>query len=157
MKALAIGGVEDHVHLFLSLPSTLSIAKAIQLIKGGSSKWVAETFPSHRDFEWQEGYGAFSVSISHIQNTVAYNNDQKITDIYEQCSIDCNKDAEIFQAFFKTVQNKLHWAITGQPAAAIVASRAVAAKPYMGLTTFRVIQGPSFENDFEKAAKRLKM
>ncbi|NUM77454.1 virulence RhuM family protein, partial [candidate division KSB1 bacterium] len=38
----------------------------------------------------------------------------KITDIYEQCSIDYNKDAEITQAFFKTVQNKLHWAITGQ-------------------------------------------
>jgi REP element-mobilizing transposase RayT len=77
MKALAIGGIEDHAHLLLSLPSTLSIAKAIQLIKGGSSKWVTETFPSHRGFEWQEGYGAFSVSISHIQNTVAYINDQK--------------------------------------------------------------------------------
>jgi len=38
MKALAIGGVEDHVHMLLSVPSTLSIAKAIQLIKGNSSK-----------------------------------------------------------------------------------------------------------------------
>src|SRR5438874_10444038 len=40
MKALAIGGVEDHVHMLLSVPSTLSIAKAIQLIKGNSSKWI---------------------------------------------------------------------------------------------------------------------
>jgi len=77
MKALAIGGIEDHAHVFLSLPSTLSIAKAIQLIKGGSSHWVHETFPSHRDFEWQEGYGAFSASISHIDDTIAYINNQR--------------------------------------------------------------------------------
>ncbi len=76
MRALAIGGTENHVHLLISLPSTLSIAKAIQLIKGGSSTWVSETFPEHKDFEWQEGYGAFSVSISHIDNTIAYIHDQ---------------------------------------------------------------------------------
>jgi len=72
MKALAIGGVEDHVHLLLSLPATLSVAKAIQLIKGGSSKWIHETFPTKRSFAWQEGYGAFSVSISHVKDTIAY-------------------------------------------------------------------------------------
>jgi hypothetical protein len=61
----------------------------------------------------------------------------KITDIYEQCSIDYNRDAEITQTFFKTVQNKLHWAITGQTAAEIIARRADAAKPHMGLTTWK--------------------
>lgn len=61
----------------------------------------------------------------------------KITDIYEQCSIDYQKDAEITQAFFKTVQNKLHWAITGKTAAEIVAGRADPAKPNTGLTTWR--------------------
>lgn len=61
----------------------------------------------------------------------------KITDIYEQCSIDYNRDAEITQAFFKTVQNKLHWAITGQTAAEIIARRANAAKPHMGLKTWK--------------------
>ena len=45
MKAVEIGGVPDHVHILLSLPSTLSSAKAMQLIKGGSSKWVHENFP----------------------------------------------------------------------------------------------------------------
>ena len=50
MKAIEIGGVSDHVHMLLSLPSTLAIAKALQLIKGGSSKWVHETFPEHRLF-----------------------------------------------------------------------------------------------------------
>jgi hypothetical protein len=61
----------------------------------------------------------------------------KITDIYEQCSIDYNKDAPITQTFFKMVQNKLHWAITGQTAAQVVAGRADAAKPHMGLQTWK--------------------
>jgi putative transposase len=72
MTAMAIGGVEDHVHLLLSIPSTLSIAKAMQLIKGGSSTWVHETFPEHRQFAWQEGYGAFSVGISQVADTKTY-------------------------------------------------------------------------------------
>ncbi len=61
----------------------------------------------------------------------------KITDIYEQCSIDYDKDAEISSTFFKTVQNKLHWAVTGKTAAEIIAQRADATKPSMGLTTWK--------------------
>ena len=61
----------------------------------------------------------------------------KITDIYEQCSIDYNRDAEITQTFFKTVQNKLHWAITGKTAAELIAERADADQPNMGLTTWK--------------------
>ena len=61
----------------------------------------------------------------------------KITDIYEQCSIDYNLDAEITRTFFSTVQNKLHWAITGMTAAEIIADRADAARPHMGLTTWK--------------------
>ena len=72
MKALAIGGVEDHVHLLISIPSTLSIAKAIQLLKGNSSKWVHDTFKNYRDFEWQEGYGAFGIGVSGIEDTTKY-------------------------------------------------------------------------------------
>src|SRR5580693_5147435 len=64
MKAIEIGGVEDHVHILLSLPATMPIAKAVQLIKGGSSKWVHETFPEHRRFQWQEENRAFSFSVS---------------------------------------------------------------------------------------------
>ncbi len=77
MKALAVGGVEDHVHLLISLPSTLSIAKAVQLLKGGSSKWVHDTFPSEKDLAWQEGYGAFSVAISGVNDTIAYIKNQE--------------------------------------------------------------------------------
>lgn len=61
----------------------------------------------------------------------------KITDIYEQASIDYDPNAEISKAFFKTVQNKLHWAVSGMTAAEIIASRADAEKPSMGLTTWK--------------------
>ena len=61
----------------------------------------------------------------------------KITDIYEQCSIDYNQNAEITQIFFKTVQNKLHWAITGKTAAELIAERAQASQPNMGLKTWK--------------------
>ncbi|HKR02388.1 MAG TPA: IS200/IS605 family transposase, partial [Pyrinomonadaceae bacterium] len=77
MKALAVGGTEDHIHVLLSLPATLPPAKAIQLIKAGSSKWVHESFPAHRNFAWQEGYGAFSVGLSQIETTIAYIRNQK--------------------------------------------------------------------------------
>ncbi len=61
----------------------------------------------------------------------------KITDIYEQCSIDYDKDAPLTLTFFKTVQNKLHWAIAGKTAAEIISERADASKPTMGLTTWK--------------------
>lgn len=61
----------------------------------------------------------------------------KITDIYEQCSIDYNRNADITQIFFKTVQNKLHWAITGRTAAELIAERAQASQPNMGLKTWK--------------------
>lgn len=74
MKALAIGGVTDHVHLLLSLPPTLSISKAMQLLKGNSSKWLRATFPEllRDDFAWQEGFGAFSIAVSGVPETIRY-------------------------------------------------------------------------------------
>ncbi len=62
---------------------------------------------------------------------------QKITDIYAQCSIDYDPKADITLLFYKTVQNKLHWAITGHTAAEIISGRADASKPNMGLTTWK--------------------
>ena len=72
MKALAVGGVADHAHLLLSLPATVSVAKAMQLVKGNSSKWIHETVPELRSFGWQEGYAAFSIGVSGIEETRAY-------------------------------------------------------------------------------------
>jgi hypothetical protein len=62
---------------------------------------------------------------------------QKITDIYAQCSVDYDAKAETTRRFYKAVQNKLHWAITGQTAAELIAQRADISKPNMGLTTWK--------------------
>jgi REP element-mobilizing transposase RayT len=53
MKALAVGGVADHIHLLVSLPATIPLSKAMQLLKGNSSKWIHETFPALHSFRWQ--------------------------------------------------------------------------------------------------------
>ncbi len=73
-KTIAIGGTDNHIHILLSLSATMPLAKAVQLLKGGSSKWLNETIKPR--FEWQQGYGAFSVSISQQDQTVAYINSQ---------------------------------------------------------------------------------
>ena len=78
MKAISIGGMEDHVHVLLSIPATETIAKAVQLLKGASSRWVHAEFPERGDFAWQEGYGAFSIGASGIDATVDYINSQTI-------------------------------------------------------------------------------
>jgi putative transposase len=72
MKTLAVGGVADHVHILIFLPGTLSVAKAIQLLKGNSSQWIHETFPRLGEFAWQQGYGAFSIGVSGVEATSAY-------------------------------------------------------------------------------------
>ena len=62
---------------------------------------------------------------------------QKIKDIYKECSIDYNASAEITQQFFQLVQNKLHWAVHGKTAPEMIAARADADKPNMGLTSWK--------------------
>jgi len=63
-NAIAIGGIENHIHILLSLPATMPLAKAVQHLKGGSSKRMNETGAGR--FAWQEGYGAFTVGISPV-------------------------------------------------------------------------------------------
>src|ERR1700744_5769231 len=58
MHALAVGGIEDHVHVLVSLPATMSIAKGAQVLKANSSRWMNEGRRTR--FEWQEGYFACS-------------------------------------------------------------------------------------------------
>lgn len=71
MKALGVGGMEDHVHLLLSLSSSTPVAKAMREIKSGSSYWMRANcgVPA---FAWQEGYGAFSVGWTQADATLAY-------------------------------------------------------------------------------------
>lgn len=81
---------------------------------------------------------------------------QKITDIYAQCSIDYQPKAELTVQFYKTVQNKLHWAITGKTAAELIAERANATKPNMGLTTWKnAPQGKVLKSDITTAKNYL--
>ena len=60
------------MQVLLSIPSTLSVAKSVQLLKGNSSKWIHDTFKEHWSFAWQEGYGAFSIGISGVEDTMKY-------------------------------------------------------------------------------------
>jgi REP element-mobilizing transposase RayT len=71
MKALGVGGMEDHVHILLSLPSSMPISTAMREIKSASSRWMHETC-GQEGFEWQEGYGAFSIGWAQVEGTLAY-------------------------------------------------------------------------------------
>lgn len=77
MKPLQFGGVDDHIHYLLGVPATMAPAKAAQLIKGSSSSWINTEFPALRRFAWQDGYGAFTVSKSHLQDVIAYIQNQR--------------------------------------------------------------------------------
>ena len=66
----------DHVHLLIGIAPRHAIATILRDIKANASKWIHETWPG-QEFAWQEGYGVFSVSISHIEKTRAYIRNQE--------------------------------------------------------------------------------
>ncbi len=74
--AIAVGGTGNHVHLLLALHADMALAKAVQLIKAGSSKWLHEQ-KGLRLFSWQEAYGAFTIGASQIPRTVFYIQNQQ--------------------------------------------------------------------------------
>ena len=76
-KLIQAGGTFDHVHLYVSLPSTITIADFVNVVKSNSSRWVHESFPKRRAFCWQEGYGAFSVSKSEEGKVINYIRNQE--------------------------------------------------------------------------------
>jgi len=81
---------------------------------------------------------------------------QKITDIYALCSVDYDKNSDITKAFFKTVQNKLHFAITGNTAAEIIYNRVDSNKNNMGLTNWKNSpDGPIYRYDVDIAKNYL--
>ena len=65
----AVGGMDDHVHSLIQIPATLALSKAVLTIKSNSSRWAKE---QGQRVEWQEGYGAFSVSASNIETVEQY-------------------------------------------------------------------------------------
>ena len=75
-EAIQVGGTGNHAHAPLLLPATSPLAKAVQLLKGSSSKWINDT-SGRKDFAWQEGYGAFSVSASQTPVVIEYIRNQE--------------------------------------------------------------------------------
>ena len=96
-KLIIVNGVADHLHLFVGFRPHQSLADLMQDIKGSSSKWINENKFTRSKFSWQEGYGAFSYSHSHLSNVINYiknqeNHHRKITFIDE------------YKAFLKTYE-----------------------------------------------------
>jgi REP element-mobilizing transposase RayT len=69
---LEAGGMEDHVHLLLSLRPAPSVAEVVKNVKGGSSRWLNQRPGAGEPFAWQEGYGAFTVSPSQLETVRRY-------------------------------------------------------------------------------------
>jgi REP element-mobilizing transposase RayT len=77
-KLLFMNGIEDHVHLLVAMPLTLLVPTLIEKIKPISTKWMNKTFSDlERKFRWQEGYGAFSVGKSNLQEVIKYIENQE--------------------------------------------------------------------------------
>lgn len=77
MTAVQIGGCDDHIHALVIAPPTIAPSQIAQYLKGDSSKWIHETFPELKDFAWQEGYGAFTVSKSNLASVIVYIQNQR--------------------------------------------------------------------------------
>ena len=77
LKPLWIGGMEDHVHILLGMPPTVTVSEALKRLKGGSSGWVKENLSNCGGFGWQDGYAAFAVSKSQIGEMEDYIRQQR--------------------------------------------------------------------------------
>ncbi len=69
---ISIGGTQDHIHIFMKIPPDVSVSHMLKCLKGNSSKWVNENKHSKIHFNWQIGYGAFTVSQSNIEAVIKY-------------------------------------------------------------------------------------
>jgi putative transposase len=70
--SLRIGGIDDHVHILCRLAKTLDVSTLVRELKRDSSKWIKTQASAPQDFQWQEGYGAFSVSPAHVDPLIEY-------------------------------------------------------------------------------------
>ena len=77
MVALQIGGIENHIHAFVTAPATMAPFQIAQVLKGESSRWIHDEFHKLKQFSWQDGYAAFTVSKSNITQVIAYIQNQR--------------------------------------------------------------------------------
>jgi putative transposase len=83
LPVLAVGGMPNHTHILVALPSDISVAKAVQTFKANSSRWIGEHGVR---FAWQEGYGAFSVSASNrdtVRHYIKHQREHHVKRSYE--------------------------------------------------------------------------
>jgi len=71
-KTIIVNGVDDHVHCFLALKPIISISELMKTVKSKSSKYINDNLLTKKRFEWQEGYGVFCYSHSHIDAVYKY-------------------------------------------------------------------------------------
>lgn len=76
-KMLQINSMPDHIHIFIGMRPTQSISSLVQKVKSESSKWIKDKNFCNAPFAWQEGYGAFSYSKSHVPNVIRYVQNQE--------------------------------------------------------------------------------
>jgi REP element-mobilizing transposase RayT len=72
---VAVGGIEDHIHMLFHLPPTRALADVMRVLKTNSSGWMND---HKKGFAWQEGYGAFAVSASNLEKVVRYIHNQEM-------------------------------------------------------------------------------
>ena len=77
-KMLQINGMSDHIHLLIGMRPTQSVSSLVQNVKTESSKWINDNKFCPQHFAWQEGYGAFSYSKSHVPDVIRYIQNQEI-------------------------------------------------------------------------------
>ncbi|MBP6004025.1 MAG: IS200/IS605 family transposase [Pyrinomonadaceae bacterium] len=75
--AIQVGGIENHIHVLILAKPKIAPSQIVQWLKGESSRWIHGTFPELRSFEWQDGYGIFSVSKSAVREVVDYIKNQR--------------------------------------------------------------------------------
>jgi REP element-mobilizing transposase RayT len=75
--SLRTGGIADHVHILCRLAKIMDVSSLIRELKRDSSKWIKEANPQLRDFHWQQGYGAFSISPGHVEPLLRYIGEQE--------------------------------------------------------------------------------
>jgi hypothetical protein len=142
---------KKYLTAFYNLDAIISVGYRVNSVQATQFRiWATQTLKSYiikgfvlddarlkNGANWGEDY--FEELLERIREIRASERRfyQKITDIYQRCSVDYDKAAPVTKTFFATVQNKLEWAITGKTAAELIADRADAAKPNMGLTTWK--------------------
>ena len=77
MTAIQVGGIEDHIHALVTAPPTICPSEIAKYLKGESSLWIHRQFSGLKSFSWQDGYAAFSVSKSNIQQVIQYIRNQR--------------------------------------------------------------------------------